>query len=134
MFQSCQIFIYTNKKHFGFSFWFQFIQRIERQTLFLAFFVNRMDKTKESSKMCSFLPVSYKKRKRLLIVQKASISNYRCHAIGCSCPKKLSGNIFWTQFHNPDHFALDALDFFFWCFCQFSEVMVKRDLRNTWEF
>ena len=33
-------------------------------------------------------------KKNLFIIQKASISKYRCHAIRCSCPKKL----FWKSF------------------------------------
>ena len=40
--------------------------------------------------LADFLPIYVSKsEKLLLIIQKASISNYRCHAIKYSCPKKL---------------------------------------------
>ena len=40
--------------------------------------------------LVDFLPILYQKvKKTLLIIQKASISIYKCHAIKYSCPKKL---------------------------------------------
>ena len=69
--------------------------RVKIQTLLLAFYVHLMDKMEKSSKIlgncfADFLHISVPKGEKLLFInQKASISNYICHAIKYSCSKEL---------------------------------------------
>ena len=79
------------------------------QTLFLAFFVNRMDQTKKSSKMLAnflvdFLPILYQKLKNYFALSirhplaKIDFIQVNSPALNSQCE-----NLFWTLFYNPDH-------------------------------
>ena len=61
------------------------------QTLFLAFFVNRMDKTEKLDNfLFDILPIFLPKSKKILLnILKASLSNFKSCAIKYSCPNKL---------------------------------------------